>query len=59
MSMPEISFCLFDLDYLFKLFPKADNEFNENLKRFETSVEAEMAQNRNKLFAEYDYSGEF
>ena len=29
--MPEISFCLFDLGYLFKLFPKTDNEFTVSL----------------------------
>lgn len=57
--MPEISFCLFDLRYLFKLFPKSDCEFDEKLKNFENSIEEEMVQNRNKLFAEYDYSGEF
>ena len=43
--MPEISFCLFDLGYLFKLFPKTDNEFNEKLRDFETTAEAQMEKN--------------
>lgn len=59
MSMPEISFCLFDLGYLFKLFPKTDNEFNEKLRDFETTAEAQMEKNRSNLFEEYNYSGEF
>ncbi len=57
--MPEISFCLFDLGFLFKLFPKADGTFRESLKNFESSTEAEMAKNRSKLFEDYEYSGEF
>ncbi len=57
--MPEISFCLFDLGYLFKLFPKTDNEFNEKLRDFETTAEAQMEKNRSNLFEEYNYSGEF
>ncbi len=57
--MPEINFCLFDLNYLFKLFPKADGEFMDNFARFEQATEEQMAENRYKLFEEYDYCGEF
>ena len=44
--MPEISFCLFDMKYLFKLFPKKNEELNDNLKDFENKFEGEMAENR-------------
>ena len=57
--MPEISFCIFDLCFLFKLFPKNDSKFNKTLKDFESSTEAEMAKNRSKLFEDYEYSTEY
>mgnify|MGYP004455863327 FL=1 len=57
--MPEISFCLFDMGYLFKLFPKKSKEFNDNMKNFENKFEGEMAENRARLFEDYNYSGEF
>lgn len=57
--MPEISFCLFDLKYLFKLFPKEIFEFRDNMHNFETKLEEEMAANREKLFEQYAYDGEF
>lgn len=50
--MPEISIMLFDLSQLFRLFPKEDKEFNEQIKKYEQEVEENMAQNRLKLFGE-------
>lgn len=57
--MPEICFCLFDMKYLFKLFPKKNEELNDNLKDFENKFEGEMAENRARLFEDYTYNGEF
>lgn len=57
--MPEISFCFFDMKYLLKIFPKMSEKVNTEMNNFENSMEAEMEQNRTKLFAECDYEGEF
>lgn len=50
--MPEISFMLFDLQQLFRLFPKSDREINEQIKKYEQDLEENMAQNRLRLFGE-------
>lgn len=57
--MPEISFCFFDMKYLLKLFPKMNDEVKDGLVHFEQTMENEMAQNRTKLFDEFNYEGEF
>lgn len=53
--MPEINVCLFDLYYLFKLFPFADNDLNKDLKEYEHNTQEEMAQIRINLFSEFGY----
>jgi hypothetical protein len=50
--MPEISVFFFDLKQLFRLFPKANKEFDRKIKEYEEQLEEDMAQNRMKLFAE-------
>ena len=50
--MPEISFFIFDLTQIFKLFPKFDNEFNKKIREYEKKLEEDMAQNRMRLFAQ-------
>ncbi|MBR6301254.1 hypothetical protein IKR55_00790 [bacterium] len=50
--MPEISVFFFDLKQLFRLFPKANKEFDQKIKEYEEQLEEDMAQNRMKLFAE-------
>ena len=47
------------MKYLFKLFPKKNEELNDNLKDFENKFEGEMAENRARLFEDYTYNGEF
>lgn len=48
--MPEISLFLFDVEYLFKLFPKLDKKLHESISDYETQAEEAMAENRIKLF---------
>ena len=48
--MPEISFFLFDLTQLFKLFPKENSEIKEQILNYEKQAEENMAENRLKLF---------
>lgn len=50
--MPEISFLLFDLKQLFRLFPRENKELNEQIKKYEQEVEENMEQNRLRLFGE-------
>ena len=57
--MPEISFCLFDLNYLFKLFPRENKELNEKLSEYENYTQQVMEENRTKLFNEFEYQSEF
>lgn len=53
--MPEISFFFFDLEYLFKLFPKCDKEQHYDLAEYENKTQENMFQNRMNLFSEYGY----
>jgi len=48
--MPEISICVFDLKFLFKLFPKTDTEYQRKLSEYEKQTQEIMAQNRSRLF---------
>lgn len=57
--MPEISFCLFDLGQLFKLFPKEDKEVAKRLQDYELKVKDDMAENRYRLFKDFGYDSEF
>ncbi len=57
--MPEISMFLFDLKQLFKLFPKEDKELQRKIQEYEQQTQADMAQNRLKLFSEFGYESEF
>lgn len=57
--MPEISFCLFDLKQLFKLFPKQDRELKKQIEEYERKTQEDMAENRVKLFSQYGYESEF
>ncbi|MGN0031299.1 MAG: hypothetical protein ACI37Q_05020 [Candidatus Gastranaerophilaceae bacterium] len=57
--MPEISMFLFDLNMLFKLFPKEDREFRQKIEEYEQQAQVDMAQNRIKLFSEFGYESEF
>jgi hypothetical protein len=50
--MPEISFFFFDLEQIFRLFPKEDKEFNQKIRDYEEQLEENMAQNRLRLFCE-------
>lgn len=50
--MPEISFFIFDLTQIFKLFPKVDSEYNKKIREYEEKLEQDMAQNRMRLFAQ-------
>lgn len=36
--MPEISLCLFDLEQLFKLFPKHDKELRRKILEYEQKL---------------------
>ena len=54
--MPEISFCLFDLEQLFKLFPKRDKEFEQKVEEYEQQAQENMAQIRLRLFGENENS---
>lgn len=54
--MPEISFCLFDLEQLFKLFPKRDKEFEQKVDEYEQQAQENMAQIRLRLFADSENS---
>lgn len=57
--MPEISFCLFDLKQLFRLFPKHDRELEEQIDNYERTAQECMSENRVKLFSQYGYESEF
>ncbi len=57
--MPEISFCLFDLNQLFKLFPKEDKDLAKKLQNYELKVKDDMAENRYRLFKDFGYQSEF
>ena len=48
--MPEISFLLFDLEHLFKLFPKENKELKQQIEKYELEIEQNMEQNRLNLF---------
>ena len=48
--MPEIYFCLHNILYGFKLFPKNEGNIVQELKDFEFKFEMNMEQNRIKLF---------
>jgi len=50
--MPEISLFLFDLEHLFKLFPKEDKELNQKVYEYELKAFETMASIRLKLFSE-------
>ncbi len=54
--MPEISFCLFDLEQLFKLFPKRDKEFEQKVDEYEQQAQENMAQIRLRLFSDSENS---
>lgn len=53
--MPEINVFLFDLYYLFKLFPFADEDLTQDLEDYECKTQEEMAQIRVNLFSEFGY----
>lgn len=53
--MPEISICLFDLKFLFNLYPKEDKNLQQKLLEYEEQTQADMAENRVKLFQEFGY----
>lgn len=53
--MPEISLFLFDLEQLFKLFPKQDYELKDKILDYEQKTHENMAENRMKLFSEFGY----
>lgn len=57
--MPEISLFLFDLEQLFKLFPKGDRQLRDKILEYEQKTQEDMAENRIKLFAEFGYESEF
>lgn len=48
--MPEISLFLFDLEQLFKLFPKEDKDLNEKFLEYEINAFEQMAKIRVNLF---------
>jgi hypothetical protein len=50
--MPEISFFFFDLQQIFRLFPKEDKEFKQKIHEYEMQLEENMAENRIRLFQE-------
>ncbi|MBE7713612.1 MAG: hypothetical protein E7Z87_07700 [Cyanobacteria bacterium SIG26] len=53
--MPEINVCLFDLYYLFKLFPFWENDLDQDIEDYETKTQEDMAQIRVNLFSEFGY----
>ena len=57
--MPEISMFFFDLKQLFKLFPKEDKELRRKIAEYEQQTQADMAQNRIRLFSEFGYESEY
>ena len=57
--MPEISLFLFDLEQLFKLFPKEDRQLRYKILEYEQKTQEDMAENRVKLFSEFGYESEF
>jgi hypothetical protein len=48
--MPEINVCLFDLVFLFKLFPKRENSPEYEITDYEEDAQKNMAQIRLNLF---------
>lgn len=57
--MPEISLCLFDLEQLFRLFPKEDKELRKKILEYENKAQEDMAENRYRLFKDFGYESEF
>lgn len=57
--MPEISLCIFDLEHLFKLFPKQDKALRQKILDYEQKTQEDMAKNRLKLFSDFGYQSEF
>jgi hypothetical protein len=57
--MPEISLFLFDLEQLFKLFPKQDGQLKDKIQEYEQKTQEDMAEIRIKLFSEFGYKNEF
>ena len=57
--MPEISLFFFDLEQLFKLFPKEDRQLKDKILEYEQKTHEDMAENRIKLFSEFGYKSEF
>ena len=57
--MPEISLFLFDLEHLFKLFPKPNWQLQDKICEYEIKAQENMSENRSKLFSEYGYECEF
>lgn len=57
--MPEISLFLFDLEQLFKLFPREDKQLKDKILEYEQQTQETMAENRIKLFSEHGYKSEF
>lgn len=53
--MPEINVFLFDLYYLFKLFPFWENDLDQDIEDYETKTQEDMAQIRVNLFSEFGY----
>jgi len=49
--MPEINLFLFDLAYLFKLFPNRDKDFEREIADYEQQTNENMAQIRINLFS--------
>lgn len=53
--MPEISFFFFDLEQLFKLFPKCDTSQDKGVTEYENEAQENMVQIRMNLFSEFGY----
>ena len=57
--MPEISLFLFDLEHLFKLFPKQNFQLKDIISEYELKTQEDMSENRVKLFSDYGYECKF
>ena len=53
--MPEITFVFFDLEQLFKLFPKCDKSQYKDVTEYENEAQENMVQIRTNLFSEFGY----
>lgn len=53
--MPEIDFCLFDLSKIFIFFPRENKELRQRVLEYEKKAQADMEENRWKLFNEFGY----